>query len=327
MQGLVVLSLFAEFLRYAQLESTLEVFTHEAELGKLSILDRDDLIKLLDLNSKPDSALLSTLLSTHRNMHSALQTDADAPVKLNSLDGIQPTSYDPTHQQHNGYECDANAPCIASNSTEDYHFLCDNPRSGVNNLQVDHSTALNDPAPSQKHSRPHNSSLSPAIESPKTDYRLNGSPVCPASSPRDEEYQDDFSSHASLNSQTTSSAASHHDEPDRRSGSQSVVSIHLIESARSLTPVNSSSSRIRELSRPASRNGTPSIVRIYSQVSRRSASTEESSDVDADGDDDQISELLRGYSVAGDSVDQTIASDESLELDHVELVKRPRDIS
>lgn len=345
MKGLVVLSLLAEFLRHAQLESTFEVFTHEAELSKLSILDRDDLIKLLNLDPKPDSSLLSALLSTHRKLHSELQTVTGSSEKSNSLDGAQstrssripvlrtrrssaPTSFDPTHKQHNGHGCDADGLYILSNSVEDHHPPYDRPRSGVNNPQANQYITLNDLSPSMTHDWSDNPAPSPAVELLKMDCRLNGSPACPNSSPRGEDYRDDFFSPVSVNSQRTFGAADHHHELDKRCGSQSAVSIHLIESARSLTPVNSSSPRVGEVSRPTSRSGTSSVVRIYSRASRRSASAEESSDVDGDDDDDEpISELLREYSVAEDSVDQTIDSDQSLGLDHVELVNHPRDIS
>ncbi|CAH8564055.1 unnamed protein product [Schistosoma turkestanicum] len=96
------------------------------------------------------------------------------------------------------------------------------------------------------------------------------------------------------------------------------------DSPRPLTPNSQASSNVEKVDTPGRANSggsSPSIVRVYAPVKKQSSLNDDKSDVD-DDDDDDIEEVSRAEeSLADDTVDQTVDSEQSLGLDYVEEVQ------
>ncbi|KAH8867269.1 FGFR1 oncogene partner [Schistosoma japonicum] len=95
-----------------------------------------------------------------------------------------------------------------------------------------------------------------------------------------------------------------------------------LNSPRPSTPTSPTSSNIGKTESPgraSSGASSPSVVRVYAPVKKQLSLNDDKSDVD---DDDDIEEVLKAEeSVADDTVDQTVDSEQSLGLDYVEEVQ------
>ncbi|KAF8567499.1 hypothetical protein P879_08112 [Paragonimus westermani] len=332
MQGRIVLSFLVEFLKLYNLDSTLEVFEHEIELNHASLLRRDDLHSLFNLVPASNVPALTTLLASYSKACRFNLVNTAPGERRGSVDNSQHSSHAQSHQR-NGYGDTSESPRTASIVSETSPSLSTHPLdsvaiNGTDSLKSEKSAGLGEPATTRLPER-----VPAAQNSTVTNLREEESSVMSpfrrTISPRDQDYQDDFDSPRSLSSQKTLSAVSSREDADRKSTTHSPeaprVSFHVTEAARSGTPVNSSSPVVAEsASRSSSRSGTPSVIRIYSRSSLRTP-VDDNSDIDEEDDvGEEIQEVLKEYSVGEDSVDQTIDSDESLGLDHVEEVRMQR---
>ncbi|CAH8649203.1 unnamed protein product [Schistosoma intercalatum] len=95
------------------------------------------------------------------------------------------------------------------------------------------------------------------------------------------------------------------------------------DSPRPLTPNSPALNNVAKVESPGRANSggsSPSIVRVFAPVKKQSSLNDDKSDVD--DDDDDIEEVLRAEeSVADDTVDQTVDSEQSLGLDYVEEIQ------
>ncbi|CAH8676901.1 unnamed protein product [Schistosoma haematobium] len=95
------------------------------------------------------------------------------------------------------------------------------------------------------------------------------------------------------------------------------------DSPRPLTsnsPALNNVAKVESPGRANSGGSSPSIVRVFAPVKKQSSLNDDKSDVD--DDDDDIEEVLRAEeSVADDTVDQTVDSEQSLGLDYVEEIQ------
>ncbi|KAF5399654.1 hypothetical protein PHET_06536 [Paragonimus heterotremus] len=349
MQGRIVLSFLVEFLKLYNLDSTLEVFEHETELNHASLIRRDDLHSLFNLVPNSNVPALTTLLQSYSKMCRLSPVNTAPGERLGSADNSEhlrrskipimrnrrasaPISHAQSHQR-NGYGDTPESPRTASIASETSPSLSNHPldsvaMNGTDSLKSEKYTGLSEPAATRLSERVPTVQNS-TVTNLREEERSTMSPFRHTISPRDQDYQDDFDSPRSLSSQKTLSTVSSREDTDRKSTTHSPeapqVSFHAIGAARSGTPVNSSSPGIAEsASRPSSRSGTPSVIRIYSRASLRTP-VDNNSDIDEEDDvGEEIQEVLKEYSVGEDSVDQTIDSDESLGLDHVEEVRMQR---
>ncbi|KAA3676546.1 uncharacterized protein DEA37_0007021 [Paragonimus westermani] len=299
-----------------------------------SLLRREDLHSLFNLVPASNIPALTTLLASYsKACRLNLVNTVLAPgERCGSVENSQHLSHAQSHQR-NGYGDNSESPRTASIVSETSPSLSTHPLdsvaiNGTDSLKSEKSTGLGEQAttrPSERVPTAQNSTVTNLREVESSIM----SPFRRTISPQDQDYQDDFDSPRSLNSQKTLSAVSSREDMDRKSTTHSPeaprVSFHVTEAARSGTPINSSSPGAAEsASRSSSRSGTPSVIRIYSRSSLRTP-VDDNSDIDEEDDiGEEIQEVLKEYSVGEDSVDQTIDSDESLGLDHVEEVRMQR---
>ncbi|KAF6775956.1 hypothetical protein AHF37_04464 [Paragonimus kellicotti] len=324
--GRIVLSFLVEFLKLYNLDSTLE--------NHASLIRRDDLHSLFNLVPASNVPALTTLLASYSKACrlSPVNTVLAPDERRDSADNSQHPSYAQSHQR-NGYGDTSESPRTASIASETSPSLSNHPLdnaalNGTNSSKSEKSTGLSEPAATRLSERVPTAQNS-TVTNLREEERSAVSPFRHTISPRDQDYQDDFDSPRSLSSQKTLSTVSSREDTDRKSTTHSPeapqVSFHVVGAARSNTPVNSSSPGVAETaSRPSSRGSTPSVIRIYSRSSLRNP-VDDNSDIDEEDDvSEEIQKVLKEYSVGEDSVDQTIDSDESLGLDHVEEVRMQR---
>lgn len=339
--GLIIVSLLVDFLEHTNLFNALEVFTHEADLNQLPLFSRDDLCSMLGLVPNTSSPVLSSLLSAYRRVKSRNEDNSSSEKRVLS-DGQNQVRYaDPpsSHQPHNE-RADNTTPVNHSrsgsaasttvrslaNGGAGNGALVNSHVNGITSSSSSPSTSVSEHAPPSEHSGASPSNTAPPNSAHLNHGRPDGSLSHRTLTPREPEYTDDFDSPRSLGSRRTLSADSHRggaeQQPQHSSNEALLHSTdsghHPIEGVvRTITPNSIVAS---ERSNRGGRSSTSPVIRVYAKSSRRPPS--DVSDVDEAEDDEDIPEVLKDYSVSEDSApDQTIDSDESLGLDHVEDVR------
>ncbi|TGZ74496.1 hypothetical protein CRM22_000899 [Opisthorchis felineus] len=339
--GLIIVSLLADFLEHTSLFNALEVFTHEADLNQLPLFSRDDLCSILGLVPNTSSPVLSSLLSAYRSVKRRSEDNSSSEKRVLS-DGQNQISYaDPPspHQPHNeragnttpvnhsrsGSAASTTVRSLANGGAGN-GALANSHVNGITSSSSSPATSVSEHPPPSEHSGSSPSNTVPPNSAHLNHGRPDGSPSHCTLTPREPEYMDDFDSPRSLGSRRTLSADSHRggaeQQPQHSSNETLLHSTdsghHPIEGVvRTITPNSIVAS---ERSNRGGRSSTSPVIRVYAKSSRRPPS--DVSDVDEADDDEDIPEVLKDYSVSEDSApDQTIDSDESLGLDHVEDVR------
>ncbi|THD24998.1 hypothetical protein D915_004117 [Fasciola hepatica] len=363
--GLIIVSLVAEFLSYANLESTLEVFKHEAELDRISLVDRPALHSSLHLDDTltPGATIIKLVNARKYSLqitenHASLRkkdiadNGSSTPSRIPTLANRRasaPSSFQQNADEHierNGYNEENESDGLKDNDSQPSSDrsvatpIVDQQRNGthipdfVDPLQ---ETTPNGPEPSpHSFQRDDLNVTSPAGTRSSVASRIRVKDLQPSPSPREPEYQDDFESPRSVgSSKALSTGSSRTDGSEhRRTTPRSIPEVsvrddsgepHSNDRSGSATPASrfglqSPGPNETLVNRGDSRSNSPSVIRVYTRFKKRSPSLEQDSDVD--GEDDEISELVKELEYSGeeDTIDKTIDSDESLCLDHVEDV-------
>ncbi|CAL8101190.1 unnamed protein product [Calicophoron daubneyi] len=321
--GLIAVSLLVEFLKVMKLENTLDVLMHEAELNRISLLDKDTVDSLLNIDPDvPGPTALSRLIAGARGSSKPNGFTNGPSDSSKTAGGPQSnSSFLADHESRN----DGHGDTLSVRMVSDTKASPDVPTNSVTIVDGRKSPdgpkcssppASNDISGASGMSASPRTGRSSPTQSSRTTGIVNAAALNskPTASPCDLDYQDDFDSPRSQDSQGTLSTPSSRVSAAKRITKE--VNGPVSNGSRLSPPKTSDSPNDQKTE---SSNGSGSVIRVYSKSHKRRTGDTGS---DVDDEEEEIPELVKELTYSGDedTVDQTIDSDESLHLDHVEEV-------